>query len=92
MSKNGQLDAYLDWSPATPNSDLDLELTDPSGLVVASSRNTSGNSEHVVYFVTGVGAYPSSATYTLRVLAVGPPTAFTLRAGWPSIPDLSLQL
>ncbi|MEA3075860.1 MAG: hypothetical protein QOF60_768, partial [Actinomycetota bacterium] len=92
VSKNGQLDAYLDWSPATPNSDLDLELTDPSGLVVASSRNTSGNSEHVVYSVTGVGAYPSSATYTLRVLAVGPPTAFTLRAGWPSIPDLSLQL
>jgi RHS repeat-associated protein len=90
-SNNGTLSATLTWSPGVPNPNLDLYLLDPSGTEIASSKSLLGNSEQVTATVTGL-VYPASATYTLRVKAVGLGSAFNLNTTFPETPNLDLEL
>ncbi|MBW3668533.1 MAG: hypothetical protein KY443_04895, partial [Actinobacteria bacterium] len=92
VSANGNVSASLSWPSAVPNPNLDLELLDPAGTVVASSTALTGNSESISYNVTGLGAYPASRTYTLRVKAVGAGSSYSLSATWAVTADVDLEL
>ena len=90
-SANGNISLSLTWASALPNPNLDLELW-TGGTLVASSTQLTGNSESLTYSVTGIGSYPSSRTYTLRVKAIGAGSSYTLTASWPVTADVDLEL
>ena len=90
-SANGSISSTLTWPSAVPNPNLDLELW-TGGTLVASSTLLTGNSESLSYNVTGIGAYPASRTYTLRVKAIGAGSSYNLSASWPVTADVDLEL
>jgi RHS repeat-associated protein len=96
VSANGTISASVSWPSAVPNPNLDLEILDSSGTVVASSAQLTGNREpasgSLTYNVTGMGSYPATRTYTLRVKAVGKGSSYNLAGTWPVTADVDLEL
>jgi RHS repeat-associated protein len=95
VSANGTVSASLSWpAPAfpNPNPDLNLELLDASGTVVATGTATGANAESLSHNVTGLGAYPATRNYTLRVKAPTLGSSYSLSATWPVTADVDLKL
>lgn len=91
VGANGTISASLTW-PTSSFDNLDLELYDPFGTRVALSNNFLSNSESISYTVGGI-SYPSTATFTLKVVDVaGIGTPFTLSGSYPVTADLDLEL
>jgi RHS repeat-associated protein len=91
VTANGTITASLAWDAAVPNPNLDLELLDPAGAVVASSAQLAGNNEPLSFDVSGL-AFPATRTYTLRVRAVGAGAAYSLWALAPVTANVDLEL
>ncbi|MGI8427250.1 MAG: RHS repeat-associated core domain-containing protein, partial [Actinomycetota bacterium] len=92
VSPNGTVAASVSWPSQTLNPNLDLILLDSSGAEVSSSKQLTGNSESISYAVTGIGTYPDSKTFTLRIKALATGSDFTLSYSHPATADLDLQL
>lgn len=95
VSANGTVSARLSWpAPAfpNPNPDLNLELLNPSGTVVATGTATGANAESLSYTVTGLGAYPATRGYTLRVNAPALGSTYSLSSTWPVTADVDVEL
>lgn len=92
VSANGAITASLGWAPGTPNPNLDLELLNSSGTVVASSSQLTGNSESLSYTVSGLAGYPASSAFNLRVKAIGGGSSYTLSSTWPVTANVDLEL
>ena len=91
-SADGTISASLSWPSGLPNPNLDLELVDNNGTVVASSAQLTGNSESISYNAAGLSTYPSSRTYKLRVKALATGSSYTLNGTWPVTATVDVKL
>ncbi|MGH6996840.1 MAG: hypothetical protein ACREEO_01550, partial [Phenylobacterium sp.] len=96
VSANGTVSAILTWPQPglpNPNPNLDLYLVDSSGNTVGTpGTQLTGNSESISYTVSGLGAYPASRTYYLRVKAVATGSSYTLTETHPVTANVDLEL
>jgi len=92
VGASGTISGTLTWPQATPDPTLQLELLDPSGALVATgSGSTGSNRQDLSFSVSGI-SYPTHQTYTMRVLAVGLGSSYTLNWSSPVTANLHLAL